>query len=119
MKYKYSRKEIQKDLTSEVLGNSQSEFVSFETPYFKMVIKKLLATKESKPKEWVCPNCLGRNGCMCALKPKPNKIEPVYKHTTLLDTGYVDIRDITVAIMVIELKLNELIDAYNDLTQKQ
>jgi len=33
----------------------------------KITIAELDKAREEK-KEWVCPKCLGRNGCMCALK---------------------------------------------------
>ena len=71
MKYKYSRKEINVFLENALIYQIDSkdrDWVKYSKLLFD--IRKDLLALADKPKEEICPKCLGKNGCMCALKPK-------------------------------------------------
>lgn len=48
---------------------------------FKTVTKNGKTYKVNRIGTWICPNCLGVDGCMCALKPKstPSPVEEAVK----------------------------------------
>jgi hypothetical protein len=130
--YKFSRKEIY-----QALGRLNDIYLGNDNKKFNKIMVDLLALADKPNKEWICPNCLGRNGCMCALKPTPLKTEPKEEcncnypdlvgmncpihglHSTLNPKPEIEKikkdsnwnRDnLKIHIMRIELKINEIID---------
>lgn len=68
-------KKTQKDLVNEFTNLHLQILAIAEELESEEMLRCAIATSEAffnnlKPKkEWICPDCLGRNGCMCALKP--------------------------------------------------